>query len=442
MDLELSQRQGLTLAMQTSMRLLQLNNLQLRSYLGELMTSNAVVELEFPEIEYRPGPFEQHGGIRRTVQTDGDAIPTEQLIPDHASDESILRDLFLQAAALKLPRQRQRIMEYLIHSLDENGFLTEPADAVADILGASPDAVCRCIALLQGMEPAGIGAADLKECLRLQLIRQPPADPVALQIVEGYLSEMAKQQYGAIARALQVPRAQLLRSCERIRSLNPKPLNGEGGDTPTQYIIPDFYILEDGGQLRCIMNDYYLPRIRIDPSYHELIRKKQLSAADSEYIQNHYRQANEIIKFLEYRKSTLQRVVEYVMQAQAGFFYNGPGHRAAMSNREIAQALALHESTVSRAVSGKFFECKWGVFPLKSLFVRSAGGTQESASFDLVLQRLRELVAAEPPGAAYSDQQLASLLTEQGLPVARRTVAKYRQMLGIPTAGRRNSARR
>ena len=101
MDLELSQRQGLTLAMQTSMRLLQLNNLQLRSYLGELMTSNAVVELEFPEIEYRPGPFEQHGGIRRTVQTDGDAIPTEQLIPDHASDESILRDLFLQAAALK-----------------------------------------------------------------------------------------------------------------------------------------------------------------------------------------------------------------------------------------------------------------------------------------------------------------------------------------------------
>ena len=118
MDLELSQRQGLTLAMQTSMRLLQLNNLQLRSYLGELMTSNAVVELEFPEIEYRPGPFEQHGGIRRTVQTDGDAIPTEQLIPDHASDESILRDLFLQAAALKLPRQRQRIMEYLIHSLD------------------------------------------------------------------------------------------------------------------------------------------------------------------------------------------------------------------------------------------------------------------------------------------------------------------------------------
>ena len=239
-----------------------------------------------------------------------------------------------------------------------------------------------------------------------------------------------------------MPRAQVLRSCERIRSLNPKPLNGEGGDTPTQYIIPDFYILEDGGQLRCIMNDYYLPRIRIDPSYHELIRKKQLSAADSEYIQNHYRQANEIIKFLEYRKSTLQRVVEYVMQAQAGFFYSGPGHRAAMSNREIAQALSLHESTVSRAVSGKFFECKWGVFPLKSLFVRSAGGTQESASFDLVLQRLRELVAAEPPGAAYSDQQLASLLTEQGLPVARRTVAKYRQMLGIPTAGRRNSARR
>lgn len=437
MDLELSQRQGMTLAMQTSMRLLQLNNLQLRSYLGELMTSNAVVELEFPEIEYRPSPFERRGALSADR-----SLSKEQLIENQAAaGATAAHELLLQCAGLKLPHAQQRIMEYLIHSLDENGFLTESAEATAQVLGVSVETVRKCIVLVQGMEPAGVGAADLKECLRLQLIRQPPADATALRIVDGYLTEMAKQQYGSIARALQVPKAQVMRSCERIRSLNPKPLNGQSGEVATQYIIPDFYIVEDNGQLRCIMNDYYLPRITIDRSYQALIRSGQLSPADSAYIQNNYKQANEVVKFLAYRKSTLQRVVECVMRVQADFFLHGPGHRAAMSNRSLAQELSLHESTVSRAVSGKFFECKWGVFPLRSLFVHSAGNQQEGGSFDQVLQGLQELIKAEPPGAAYSDQQLAAQLTAQGLPVARRTVAKYRQMLGIPTASQRNSRR-
>lgn len=438
MELELSHRQGLTLAMQTSMRLLQLNNLQLRNYLGELMTANAVVELEFPEIEYRPSPFDRRGSS--TAPSGNTAVSKEQLMEDKAAGISVLHDLFLQSAALKLPQPLQRIMQYLIHSLDTNGFLTESAEATAAMLGVSQVDVQKCIALLQGMEPAGVGAADLKECLRLQLIRQPPADPTALRIVEGYLPELAKQQYSNIARALQIPKAEVMRSCERIRSLNPKPLNGQqSGDTVTQYIIPDFYVVEDNGQLRCVMNDYYLPKIRIDPTYRELIKNKQLSPADSEYLQNNYRQASEIVKFLAYRKSTLQRVIEYILRVQKDFFLNGPGHRAAMSNREIAQALSLHESTISRAVSGKFFECKWGVFSLKSLFVHSAGGNQENDSLDQLLQRLQALVASEPPGAAYSDQQLASMLTAKGLPVARRTVSKYRQMLGIPNASQRNN---
>lgn len=438
-ELELSQKQGLTLAMQTSMRLLQLNNLQLRSYLGEMMLSNAVVDLEYPEIDYRPSPFDRGYGARQSgAQADEPAIPKEQFIPDRASGESDLHDLFLQSAALNLAPPLQRILDYLIDSLDENGFLTESADTTAHTLGVSPEAVQKCIGLLQDMDPAGVGAADLADCLRLQLLRRDPQDPTALQIVAEHLTAMARQQYGSIAKALHVPKAQVLRSCELIRSLSPKPLNGQRGETPTQYIIPDFYIIEDNGLLRCVMNDYYLPKITVDPSYREMMRNKMLCPEDCEYLQKNYKQAAEVIKFLAYRKSTLQKVVEYVMQAQADFFRNGPGHRVALGNREIAQALSLHESTVSRAVSGKFFECKWGVFPLKSLFVHSTGGRQEGGSFDQILQRLQTLISAEPPGAAYSDQQLSAMLTAQGLPVARRTVAKYRQMLGIPTAGQRS----
>ena len=444
MKLELSPKQGLTLAMQTSLRLLQLNNLQLRQYLGELMTSNAVVELAYPEIDYRPGPFDRQEPFaqRGGSAPDRQAASKEQLMEDKADGASALRDLFLQSAALKLPRHRQNIMTYLIHSLDENGFLTESAACTAGVLHVSPEEVRQCIGLLQDMEPAGVGAADLRECLRLQLLRTAPQDKTALLIVENHLEDMANQQYSAIARALHTPKSQIVRSCDRIRSLNPKPLNGLSSEALTPYIIPDFYIVEEEGALRALFNDYYLPKIQIDPSYWELIHSKALDPADSAYIQNHYKQANDIVKFLSYRKATLQRVVEYMLEIQGDFFRYGPGHRVALSNREAAQALSLHESTVSRAVHGKFFECKWGVFPLKSMFPRkTTANPSESGNPDQVLQRLQALIAAEPPGAAYSDQQLAARLSAEGIRIARRTVAKYRLMLGIPAASQRNAGR-
>lgn len=442
MKLELSQKQGLTLAMQTSIRLLQLNNLQLRNYLGELMTSNAVVELEYPEIDFRPGPFDrQELSSPARKQVDGQpAVSKEQLMEDKAAGSSALRDLFLQSAAMKLPSGTQRILNYLIQSLDENGFLTESAESSAAVLRVPPEAVQDAIRLLQSMEPAGVGAANLCECLRLQLLRTAPQDKTALQIVDAYLEDMAQQQYSAIAKALGTPKSQVVRSCDLIRSLNPKPLNGLSSEPLTPYVIPDFYIIEEDGELRFILNDYYLPKIKIDPSYWKLIRSKSLSPADSEYIQNNYKQANDIVKFLSYRKATLQRVVEYMIEVQGDFFRYGPGHRVTLSNREVAKALSLHESTVSRAVGGKFFECKWGVFPLKSMFLRKTtndpGGV---GNLDEILQKLQALIASEPPGAAYSDQHLASLLSAEGIRIARRTVAKYRLMLGIPTASHRNA---
>lgn len=441
MDLELSQKQGLTLAMQASMHLLQLNNLQLRSYLGELMTSNAVVELEYPEIEYRPSPFAQPDASRKDG---GKPVSKEQLMEDKADGSSVLHDLFLQCAAMNLPESHTRIVRYLIQSLDENGFLTETAQETAHALGAPLRDVEQCIRHLQSMEPAGVGAANLSDCLCLQLIRTTPQqDHLALQIVTQHLEAMAARQYGAIARALDVSKAQVMEACERIRALNPKPLNGLGGEVFTPYIIPDFYVIEDGEQLRCILNDYYLPKIKIDPSYHELIHSGVLSPADSEYLRKNYREANDVLKFLSYRKSTLQRVVKQILVLQADFFRKGPGHRAAMTGRELAEALSLHESTVSRAVNGKYFECKWGVFPLKSLFLHSAKTeSDDAASTDQALERLRQLIAAETPGAAYSDQQLVTLLAAENIHIARRTVAKYRQMLGILPASQRNAKHR
>ena len=442
MKLELSQKQNLSQSLQTSMRLLQLNNLQLRDYLGELMLSNPVVDLELPEIDYRPGPFARSRVSPHAFYEENE-VSKEQLMADKELEISALRDLFLQAAALDLPPQEHRILEYLIHSLDEKGFLSETAETTAQILGVDPSAVSACIHHLQGMEPAGVGAVDLKDCLRLQLQRRKHPDEIAIAIVNDHLDAMARQQYAAIAKQLSTTKTKVMSACEHIRTLNPKPLNGLGGEVQTLFILPDFYVLDDDGYLRCVMNDYYLPRITIDPTYRELLRSRALNEADSNFIRQNYKQADEITQFLVYRKTTLQRVVEYILEAQESFFLLGPGNRAPMNNREIAEALELHESTISRAVSDKYFECKWGIFPLKSLFVHSVTSDYaENASVDQLQQRLRELIDAEPAGSAFSDQRLADLLNAEGYDVARRTIAKYRTEMGIPSSALRSAQRK
>lgn len=332
---------------------------------------------------------------------------------------------------MDLKQSDAEILRYLILSLDENGFLTESAR----ILQVSEQQVQSNIVRLQSMEPAGIGAANLSDCLVLQLQRMTPSNPVAVQIAASFLDQLAKQQTGTIAKALGVTRTEVHEACELIRTLNPRPMNGLGTRSETPYILPDFYITEENGQLHIIMNDYYLPKIIIDQTYQQIIRSGTLDKPDQEYIQKNYKEAAEIVNFISYRKSTMQKVMQYILHAQKAFFLFGPGHRTAMNNAEIAAALNLHESTISRAVTGKFFQCKWGVYPLRSLFTHRIHETDT----DQVLLQLQELIAAEPEGAAYSDQQLAEILSQDGVQIARRTVVKYRQKLGIPSSRQRNA---
>lgn len=194
------------------------------------------------------------------------------------------------------------------------------------------------IVRLQSMEPAGIGAANLSDCLVLQLQRMTPVNSVAVQIAASFLDQLAKQQTGTIAKALGVTRAEVHEACELIRTLNPRPMNGLGTRSETPYILPDFYITEENGQLHVIMNDYYLPKIIIDPTYQQIIQSGTLDKPDQEYIQKNYKEAAEIVNFISYRKSTMQKVMQYILHAQKAFFLSGPGHRTAMNNAEIAAA--------------------------------------------------------------------------------------------------------
>ena len=449
LHLEQTQKQTLTLAMRQSLHMLQLGTIELRHYIEELVSHNAVAELapasaEAPdkEVTFRESrEFASRHGLNRT--TDG-SVSDEQLMRDKKALESALHDLRLQAASIASNDRKKELLRYLIDSLDDNGYLTDDPAELASLVGVPLSLMKQAITVLKTMEPAGIGASGLTECLQLQLERLPSGtdrdNAIALLKADGLLERLARKQYREIGARLGISTSQAEKAGNLIRTLNPRPLNGSGHASPIHFIIPDFYILEDNGRIVCEMNSYYMPRIIIHNEYRDL----PLKGEDAAFIKKNYEEAGNIVQFLEYRVSTLQKIVDYAIRVQEEFFREGPGHRKAMSNREIAEALSLSESTISRAVSGKYFDCQWGVYPLKYLFSHSistgmASGADggDSVDYDRVISALKELIKNESPSSPLSDQRLSELLTEQGIPVSRRTVAKYRQQQHIPNTSQR-----
>ena len=449
LQLEQAQKQTLTLAMRQSLHMLQLGTIELRHYIEELVSHNAVAELapasaEAPdkEVTFRESrSFASRHGLNRT--TDG-SVSDDQLLRDKKATESALRDLKLQAASIASTGRKKELLGYLIDSLDDNGYLTDDPAELAALASVPLSLMKEAVSILKTMEPAGIGASGLKECLTLQLERLPEStertNALALLEADDLLERLARKQYREIGARLGISTSQAERAGDLIRTLNPRPLNGSGHASPIRYIVPDFYILEDNGKIVCEMNPYYMPKLVIHEEYRDL----PLEGEEASFLKKNYEEAGNIAQFLEYRVSTLQKVVEYAIRVQEEFFRLGPGHRTAMSNREIAEALGLSESTISRAVSDKYFDCQWGVSPLKYLFSHSistglAAGVdgEDSVDYDKAISALKELIKNESPSAPLSDQRLSELLTARGIPLSRRTVAKYRQQQHIPNTSQR-----
>lgn len=453
--LQLSQKQNLvTAAMMTSLQILQMTNLQLQSYVQNLMDSNVVIDIsaaaEDPADVPLPVQFDYYDPYAAQMEYSHSSVPVnpdadrEQFIRDKARGTSIIPDLDEQASVLPLCKEERLIVSYLISLLDRNGRLEESDEELSRLLGQEPAVIRRCVEALQSLEPAGVGARSLSECLILQLRRMPEDTQTAQKIVEGFLPELSRKQYRAIAKALGVPTAAVMAASEQICATNPKPFNGLSNEEATGYIVPDIRVFCDENGLHCVLNDRFIPKIRIDPHYLALIRDKGFDKEAREYLQKCYTQASDIQRYISYRSSTLRLVVDYILRTQQAFFREGPGHRVSMSNREIADALNLHDSTISRAVSGKFFECDWGVFPLKSLFSRSlqAADPMQSVDYDHVVGIMKKMIAAEPADRPLSDQAISDALADMGITLSRRTVSKYRGEQNIPSAAARSAGKR
>ena len=413
----IEQKQTISQGLIHMVNLLQMNRQDLLVYLEEQSMENPLLEVDDAIYSYMPSESEENW--------------IEQL---EGRKESLRDDLMEQLMLESHDPEEMRVLENMIYSLDENGFLREAAPEIAKRCETTEKMVQTCRKKIQDLEPAGIGAGDLKECLMIQLRRLPRRNPAAEEIVENYLDLVAKNHISSIARKMGCSVAPVRKACALIQSLNPRPVNGFYEKENIKYILPDFMIWRKGNSLVIEAADRSQDFVGVSRLYLEM---ESLSPDDASYIREKTKEAEEVIRMLGNRKQTLQKVMETITERQKRFFMEGQKQLRPLSMKDVADQMGIHESTVSRAVSGKYFQCEWGVFPLKYLFVR--GTAKDQASVDEIKERLRQLIDQEDKKKPCSDMKLQRLLTEEGYKISRRTVAKYRAQMNLKDAsGRKN----
>lgn len=338
----------------------------------------------------------------------------------------------------RLPKPMLALTKYLAEMVDEDGYLAqEDLDGLTEM--KIPQAmVDQALDLIQSLEPAGVGARNLSECLVLQLSRQKNAVPYAMDIAARFLTELSRRHYGPISKALGITATEIQAAEKAIAALDPHPGQAFQPAEPTVYARPDVFIVELEGELRVLLNEYYLPRISVNSYYSDMAKASDDPEART-YLKEKLRQTRWLLDSLERRGGTLRRCAQAILDTQRAFFEGATTELAPMSLSFLADMLELHPSTISRAVRDKYLQCRQGTYPLRYFFSRSVG--RQGMSRQAVKQRLLLHLKDEDPAYPLSDQTLCRLLEEEGIPLARRTVAKYRMELGIGSStARRNRA--
>jgi RNA polymerase sigma-54 factor len=471
LQLKLGQQLTLTPQLQMAIRLLQLPVLDLQAELRAALEQNLMLEMD-DGLELAPPKGEQtspgesapgdapaaaeEAGSQESYAEDLPYAEVSELgtnfggqAPEDADDArdfanqagTSLREHLLAQLDVVLPEgDRKLIAITLIDAIDEDGYLTETlAEIRASLepeLLTDEDEIERVLVLVQRFDPLGIGARDLSECLLLQLAPFVPDTPgleLARRLAAECLAELGEQDYGAIRRRLACSAQDLEIAVALLRSLNPRP--GGAADTrPPEYIVPDVYVRRRDGEWRVEINPAIAPRLRVNTTYAGCLGR----SGEYSTLRAQLQEARWLVKSLEIRNDTLLRVARAIVAHQQDFLERGEEGMRPLVLREIAEALELHESTVSRATTGKYMHTPRGVFEFRYFFSSQVAGSDgESVSSTAIRARIRKLISDENPEKPLSDSALARILVDEGVEVARRTVAKYRESMGFPSSNER-----
>lgn len=417
MELTLNARQEQRLSAQAmlSLGILQMGAQELQDYLEQAVLENPT--LEFPE------PDGQWNGTAWAAQR-------PEIAGERLDEVSLRQELRSQVHFSALSPDVARETAWIIDALDRDGYLRLPESA-----GEPNAAQRRALALVQSLEPAGVGARSLAECLLIQL-RRAGGDALAETIVQNHLEDMAHSHYHHIAQATGASRDAVERACSVIRTLDPRP--GAAYDTASaEDVRVDIAVVPGTDGLLAQLAPHSVPRLLLRADYAAL-RRRTDDADVAAYLDDQLSRARVLVDSLAHRRGTMERCAALLLERQRDFFTRGPENLRPFTMAEAADALGIHESTVSRLVKNKFLQCVWGVYPLSHFFSRAVGAPEGNLTGETVRSRLRELIEREDGEQPYSDEALRALLLTHGISVSRRTIAKYRQSMGIPSApGRR-----
>ncbi len=346
--------------------------------------------------------------------------------------------LLSQLMVLHLEEDLRGIGEYIIESLDENGYLTISKKDMALILHAEPEKIEEAVRIIQTFEPIGVGAIDLKECLLIQLKSKEIFNEKLEAVVKDHLDDIACNRLNKISKKLSISVSEAQNYSDIVKNLEPKPGRSFEGNTPAKYVTPDVYIEKIGKEYLVMVNDYYGPRLIVNQYYKNILVSEDKSSQASTFINNKLSSAMWLIKSLEHRKNTLYNVMKAILEYQMDFFEKGNKYLKTMTLKKIAEMVNVHESTVSRTINGKYVQTPRGIFEIKYFFksgVDSRGG--ETISSESIKKIIKGYVSQEDTGKPISDQNIADFLIQEGYMISRRTVAKYRDELGIPSSSKR-----
>lgn len=446
MELQQTQTQKLSQRQLYSVELLRLSTLELEGYVRELAQENPMVELEdAPAQPQGEGKDDLLGRLRWLEDndrqnwfyqkfSDEELDPLSRVGTSGGLEETLVSFLSRQLDRLRLEESEARLVRYLIYCLDDDGYLRTPLAELSRHGATSLSGLERALAVLKTLEPAGVGAAELSECLALQLERIGETGP-ALAIVRDHLEALAKRHDRAIAAKLDITPAQVEEARRTIRELDPRPGAVFQRTEQVLYIQPDLVVEERDGSLTVRSARGERPPFRVSRYYQNLLKQTEDKEV-REYLTDKLRQAENVRWAVEQRGNTLLRCAQVIVERQSAFFRSGPEALRPLRMGEVAQELGLHESTVSRAVREKYLQCPQGLYPLSWFFTRSAGAG-EGVSGTAARKLLLRLIDGEDKAKPMSDQQLCERMAREGCPISRRTVAKYREELGIPSASGR-----
>jgi RNA polymerase sigma-54 factor len=467
LQLKLGQQLTMTPQLQQAIRLLQLPALELQAHIRELLATNVMLE---PDESESTGTFEtlplvtagetqappradasvevlDDGWGERSVGAaeatwTGDDEERQQDYAD-TSGQSLQEHLLWQLELANLPPRRLAIARAIVDAISDDGYLTEPLPAIADTLRPELDCPAEeieaALTAVQSLDPPGVGARSVGECIELQLRQLDPATPgyqTALGIARHHLDLVAERELTLLRRELRTTEEDITAALALVRSCQPRPGATVSAGKP-EYVVPDVFVRRTEHGWGVEINSATLPKVRLNQSYASLIGRNASHATMRAQLQ----EARWLLKSLEIRHETLVKVARSIVERQTAFLDHGEEHMRPMILKDIAEAVAMHESTISRVTSGKYMHTPRGVFELRYFFSSHVEGVDGSGTSSTAIRaKIRKLIRDEDPESPLSDGRIAELLSAEGIPVARRTVAKYREAMGLATSNERRRA--